>query len=213
MNASVDATATVTAIHCGPSVADSSTRISNTNPAVVGLMPGTSCSRATDAATAVIAATTRMPSGTEERRDTELYSHFDIANAAASRRTRLLWILYGLLMGDDSTLDEKAIMLTLVQIRHAATSSREAASLVADYMAFDRRRTSRRQYQKAFGGLAVIVLLGALFGRVPADEAAVVGGLLIVPPMALAIVELFHWRRLMRRLDHVRAEVRSVRKL
>ena len=115
-------------------------------------------------------------------------------------------------MGVDFRLDEKVIMLTLVQVRNAATSSTETASLVADYTAFDRRRTSRRQYQKAFGGLAVIVLLGALFGRVPGDEAAVVGGLLIVPPLALAILELIHWRRLMNRLDRVRAELRSVRK-
>ena len=103
-------------------------------------------------------------------------------------------------------------MLTLVQVRNAATSSAGAASLVADYAAFDRRRTSRRQYQKAFGGLAIVVLLGALFGRVPADEAAVVAGLLIAPPMILAIVELVHWRRLLRRLDIVRKEVRAVRK-
>ena len=104
-------------------------------------------------------------------------------------------------------------MLTLVQARNRASSSSEAASLVADYVAFDKRRTARRQYQKAFGGIAIVVLLGALFGRVPADEAAVVGGLLIVPPLILAILELIHWRRLMRRLDRVRAEVRSVRKL
>ena len=48
-------------------------------------------------------------------------------------------------------------MLTLVQIQRSATSSVEAASLVADYLAFDKRRTSRRQYQKAFGGMAIIV--------------------------------------------------------
>ena len=115
-------------------------------------------------------------------------------------------------MGVDFRLDEKGIMLTLVQVRNAAGTSTEAASLVADYAAFDRRRTSRRQYQKAFGGLAVVVLLGALFGRVPADEAAVVGGLLIVPPMILAIVELVHWRRLLRRLDLVRKEARLIKK-
>ena len=104
-------------------------------------------------------------------------------------------------------------MLTLVQVQDRATSSIEAASLAADYRAFDRRRMSSRQYQKAFGGLAVIVLLGALFGRVPAEQAAAVGGLLSAPPLALAILQLIHWRRLMRRLDRVRADVRSPRKL
>ena len=103
-------------------------------------------------------------------------------------------------------------MLTLVQVRNAATYSTEAKSLVADYLAFDRLRTSSRQYQKAFGGLAVIVLLSALFGRVPADEAAVVGGLLIALPLVLAIVELAHWHRLVRRLDIVRKEARGIKK-
>ena len=115
-------------------------------------------------------------------------------------------------MGANSSLEAKVIMLTLVEIKNSHSSSPEAATLVADYMAFDKRRTERRQYQKAFGGLGIIVLLGALFGRVPADQAAIVAGLLIAPPVALAIVEFVHWRRLVRRLEKARAEARSVRK-
>ena len=103
-------------------------------------------------------------------------------------------------------------MLTLVQIQRSTTSNVETASLVADYMAFDKRRTSRRQYQKAFGGMAIIVLLGALFGRVPMGEAAIVSALLILPVLGLAIAELTHWRHLVRRLDRVRAEGQNVRK-
>jgi hypothetical protein len=115
-------------------------------------------------------------------------------------------------MEANSSLEAKAIMLTLVQIKNSRSSSAENASLVADYMAFDRRRTERRQYQKAFGGLGIIVLIGALFGRVPADQAAIIAGLLIAPPVALAIVEVVHWRRLVRRLEQARLEARSVRK-
>jgi hypothetical protein len=103
-------------------------------------------------------------------------------------------------------------MLTLVQVQRSATSSADSASLVADYMAFDKRRTSRRQYQKAFGGMAIIVLLGALFGRVAMEEAEIVGALLMLPVLALAVVEVIHWRRLTRRLDRVRADVKTVRK-
>jgi len=103
-------------------------------------------------------------------------------------------------------------MRTLVQIKNAQLSSVEAASLVADYLAFDKRRTERRQYQKAFGGMGIIVLIGALFGRVPADQAAIVAGLLIAPPVALSIVEVVHWRRLVRRLDRARKDAQITRK-
>jgi len=115
-------------------------------------------------------------------------------------------------MAANPSLEVQAIMLTLVQIKNSHSSSAEAASLVADYMAFDKRRTERRQYQKAFGGMGIIVLLGALFGRVPADQAAIVAGLLIAPPVALAIVEVVHWRRLLRRLDRARKEAQIPRK-
>ena len=103
-------------------------------------------------------------------------------------------------------------MFTLVQIPRSATSSAETSSLVADYVAFDSRRTSRRQYQKAFGGMAVVVLLGALFGRVAMAEALVVVALLIAPVLVLAIVESIQWRRLTRHLNRVRAEVQTIRK-
>ena len=103
-------------------------------------------------------------------------------------------------------------MLTLVQIPRPATSSARTASLVAEYVAFDKRRTSRRQYQKAFGGMAIVVLLGALFGRVAMVEAAVVGALLLAPVLTLAIIEVIHWRRLVRRLDRVRLDVQTIRK-
>jgi len=108
-------------------------------------------------------------------------------------------------------------MLTLVQIRpdrieSSRTSSGDTASLVADYLVFDRRRTTRRQYTKAFGGMALLVLLGALFGRVPANEAPVVIGLLLAPPLLMGAFEFVQWRRLVRRLDGVRVDAREVRK-
>ena len=103
-------------------------------------------------------------------------------------------------------------MLTLVQIQRSATSPANAASLVADYTAFDTRRRSRRQYQKAFGGMAIIVALGALFDRVEMGEAAIVIALLLLPVLALGVIEVIHWWRLVRRLDRVRAEAQAVRK-
>ena len=92
-------------------------------------------------------------------------------------------------------------MLTLVEVRRSGTSSWETASLVADYLAFDRRRTARRQYVKAFGGMAFVVLLGAMFDRVPVDQAWIVAGLLLLLPLALVTVEAVQRRRLLRRLN------------
>ena len=103
-------------------------------------------------------------------------------------------------------------MFTLVQIGRTDTSSAETASLVADYLAFDRRRTARRQCSKAFGGLALVVLLGAAFGRVPVDHAWIVIGLLSAVPFVLGIVELFQRHRLAGRLNGLRAQVQTVRK-
>jgi hypothetical protein len=98
-------------------------------------------------------------------------------------------------------------MLTLVHITRSPESSADAAALIADYTRFVRERTCRRQYVKAFGGLAGLVLLGAAFGRVPGNEAAIAAALLALPPLVLVLVELRHWRRLVRRLGRVRSEV------
>ena len=104
-------------------------------------------------------------------------------------------------------------MLTLVQIQSCNTSPAETASLVEEYLAFDRQRTSRRQYMKAFGGMAILVLLGGAFGRVPWNEAEIVAGLLLLPPLLFAVVEALRWHSLVRRLDTLRARGHAIRKL
>ena len=65
---------------------------------------------------------------------------------------------------------------------------------------------------KAFGGMAVVVLMGALFGRVPGEQAWIVAGLLMLPPLTLVIMEAVQGHRLVRRLDTMRAEAQTVRK-
>ena len=102
-------------------------------------------------------------------------------------------------------------MLTLVQIQSSATSASDSALLVADYLAFDKRRTSRRQYQKAFGGMAIIVMVGALLGQVAIHEAEIVSAGLLLPVVALAVLEAISRSRLMRRLNRVRRELQSGR--
>jgi hypothetical protein len=103
-------------------------------------------------------------------------------------------------------------MLTLVPVRRAANASADTASLVADYLAFDRRRSARRQYMKAFGGMAVVVLSGATFGRVRPNEAWIVAGLLLLCPLVLLMMETVQKSRLLRRLHIIRVQARTVRK-
>lgn len=99
-------------------------------------------------------------------------------------------------------------MVALVDPRRSGTSV-DASRLSRDYLVFERQRTTRRQYMKAFGGMAILVLLGAAFNRVPRDEALIVAGLLSVPPASLAMVEQLRWRRLVRRLDAARIVARD----
>ena len=61
--------------------------------------------------------------------------------------------------------------------------------------------------------MAMVVGLGAVFGRVPADQAWIVAGLLLVLPLALVVSEFLQWRRLMRRLNDMRAHARSRKKV
>ena len=104
-------------------------------------------------------------------------------------------------------------MLTLVQVRRSCNSPVDTASLTAEYLAFERRRTARRQYVKAFGGMAVVVLIGALFGPVPADQAWIVAGLLSLLPLTLIIMEAVQGHRLHRQLHTIRAQAQAGQKV
>jgi hypothetical protein len=99
-------------------------------------------------------------------------------------------------------------MRTLVQDESPANT----AALVAEYIAFERSRTARRQYVKAFGGMALVVLIGAVFDRVPVHQAWIVAGLLLLLPLTLLIIEMVQRHRLSRRLNIIRAQSQAVRK-
>src|SRR5688572_13067022 len=103
-------------------------------------------------------------------------------------------------------------MRTLVQVPRTGQSPANMASLTADYVAFDRCRTARRQYVKAFGGMALVVLIGAVFGRVPIHEAWIVAGLLLLLPSTLLVIEMVQRHRLSRRLNTIRAQSQAIRK-
>jgi hypothetical protein len=61
--------------------------------------------------------------------------------------------------------------------------------------------------------MALLVMLGALFGRVQPHEAWIVAGLLVTPPLVLGAIEAVRWQRLVRRLDRVRDAAHRTRKL
>jgi hypothetical protein len=103
----------------------------------------------------------------------------------------------------------KKVMLTLVQIPRSSRSAAATAGLIADYTAFDRQRAYRRQYIHAFGGFALIVALGAVFRFVPRREGVIAVAFLATPPVVLALIEVFYWRRLVQRMKAVRATVRQ----
>jgi hypothetical protein len=103
-------------------------------------------------------------------------------------------------------------MFTLVRIPPSKETTTDSASLIADYLAFDRQRTLRRQYMKAFGGMALLVLIGAVFGRARGDEALIAAALLLVVPVLLGVIEAWRWHRLNARLSDARVQAQTIRK-
>jgi hypothetical protein len=100
-------------------------------------------------------------------------------------------------------------MLTVVKFQPSNRVRSDAAGLLADYTAFDRARAAQRPYMTAFAGFAALIFAGALIGRLPVGEAEVAGGLCLLPAAILGGRELWLRQRLARRLNRVRADVRT----
>jgi hypothetical protein len=103
-------------------------------------------------------------------------------------------------------------MLTLVTFVPSTRGVPHAGSLTADYARFDRRRAVRRPYLKALLGFTVVLVVGAIAGRLPAGHAGAAIGACLAPAVWLAAAEWMDYHRLVRRLDRARAAVRSARK-
>ena len=103
-------------------------------------------------------------------------------------------------------------MFSLARIPIARRSSRGAAALIADYTAFERQRQRRRQYMKTLGGMALLVLVGGVFGSVPWGEAEIAAVTLATPALVLAGAEAVRRYRLTSRLHQLRADVRLIGK-
>jgi lipopolysaccharide export LptBFGC system permease protein LptF len=100
-------------------------------------------------------------------------------------------------------------MLTLVKIPRSHRSAAATAALIADYTAYDHQRSYRRQYIRAFGGIAVIVFFGAMFRFEPRREGLIAALLFALPPAILGAVEAYHWHRLTRRLKAIHADIQQ----
>ncbi len=103
-------------------------------------------------------------------------------------------------------------MLTLVTFVPSARRSPQAASLLADYAVFERRRAARRPFLTMLLGLAVVILLGGVVGSLPTGQAEGAIGVCLAPAALLAVSEWIDRHRMLHRLDRARADVRSPRK-
>ena len=100
-------------------------------------------------------------------------------------------------------------MHTLVQIARGPRSSVDAATLMTDYLQFDRQRRHSRPLMTTFAGFALLVLLGGAIGSVPRTESFEAAGTFIVPAGALLLANRWRRLRLNQRLDAIRAEIRD----
>jgi hypothetical protein len=103
-------------------------------------------------------------------------------------------------------------MFTAITFHRVEAAAPGAAALISDYAAFDRRRSSRRPFIRAFVGFAVIIMLGGLAGRLPGREAEVAAGICLAPALALIGSEAWGSHRLESRLGELRAKSALLRK-
>ena len=85
--------------------------------------------------------------------------------------------------------------------------TRREASLVTDYLAFDRDRRRNRPFIQAFAGFALLALLGGAIGSVPRVESLEAASVFVVPVGALLMLNAWRWASLYRRLHAIRAEI------
>ena len=82
------------------------------------------------------------------------------------------------------------------------------SSLVADYLAFDRRRRQARPFLQAFAGFSLLALLGGAVGDVPRGESLEAATLFVLPVAAVLTAHAWRWSRLQHRLAALRAGLR-----
>src|SRR6476469_9670037 len=100
-------------------------------------------------------------------------------------------------------------MHTLVHIARGPRSSVETATLMTDYLQFDRQRRQSRPFMQTFAGFALLMLIGGAIGSVPRRESFEAAAMFIVPAGAMLLANVWRWSRLNQRLDAIRAEIRE----
>jgi len=100
-------------------------------------------------------------------------------------------------------------MHTLVQIERGPRSKVATASLMTEYLRFDRQRRQSRPVMQTFAGFALLMLLGGAIGSVPRTESLEAAGMFMVPAGALLLANAWRWARLNQRLGAIRAEIQQ----
>ena len=103
-------------------------------------------------------------------------------------------------------------MMTLATFVPSQPRSSQSASLSADYARFVRHRRARRPFIKALTGFAAAIFIGAAVGTVPPGQAELGSGLCLGAAALLLVPEWIGRNRLFRRLNLLRAGIRSSRK-
>jgi hypothetical protein len=100
-------------------------------------------------------------------------------------------------------------MHTLVHVARGPRSSVDTATLMTDYLQFDRQRRYSRHLMTTFTGFALLLLVGGAIGSVPRSESFEAAGMFIVPAGALLLANAWRRSRLNQRLHAIRAEIRQ----
>ena len=79
------------------------------------------------------------------------------------------------------------------------------ASLIADYLAFQRHRRQSRPLALIFAGFALMTLAGGALGTVPRIESLEAAASFIVLLAGLWLLNAWRWSRLRNRLAELRA--------
>jgi hypothetical protein len=101
-------------------------------------------------------------------------------------------------------------MFTVAEYPALSRSAADVAGLLAEYVAFDRLRSWRRDLFKVGVTMTVLAMIAAAFERMSVPECWALAGLLLPPPLVVWAIEWRRWRSLARRLNT--AAVQAIRK-
>jgi hypothetical protein len=98
-------------------------------------------------------------------------------------------------------------MFTVAEYPVLSRSAADVAGLLAEYAAFDRLRSWRRDLLKVGLTMTALAMVAAAFERISVPECWALAGLLLSPPLVVWAIERLRWHSLARRLNGVPVQV------